>query len=211
MATMLGFIGRLLIALLFIVSGVTKLFDLGGTQAMLAGVGLPADLALPTALFEVVAGVALVFGAMTRLVALLLAAFCLATAFFFHNNFMDPVQAAMLLKNLAIAGGLLCLTGLDSIRWSYDAMRERRRVEHDARIAEGQAHEAELRAARAEGAAAATRAREVAGSDIQGRTVVADGDGDGVPEVQAPLALRLRAPPAAVLAAPSSNLNVLPP
>jgi len=180
---MLGFIGRLLIALLFIVSGANKLFDIGGTQAMLTSAGLPAMLALPTALFELLAGLALVFGFMTRLVAILLAGFCLAAAFFFHNNFMDPMQAAMLLKNVAIAGGLLCLTGLDSIRWSYDSMRERRRVEHDARIAEGQAHEAELRAARAEGAAAATHSREVAGSDIHGRTVVTDVDGDGVPEV----------------------------
>lgn len=184
MATMLGFVGRLLIALLFIVSGINKLVDIGGTQAMLSGVGLPTGLALPTALFEVIAGLALVFGAMTRLVALLLAAFCLATAFFFHNNFMDPIHAAMLLKDLAIAGGLLCLTGLDSIRWSYDAMRERRRIEHDARIAEGKAHEAELRAARAEGAAAATHSQEVTGSTIRGRTVVTDSDGDGVPEVR---------------------------
>lgn len=184
MATVLGFIGRLLIALLFIVSGVNKLFDLSGTQEMLAAAGLPAMLALPTALFEVIAGLALVFGVVTRLVAVLLAGFCLATAFFFHNDFMDPTQAAMLLKNVAIAGGLLCLTGLDSVRWSYDAMRERRRAEHDAHLAEAHAHDAEVRAARAEGAASGARSREVAGSAIGGRTVVTDVDGDGVPEVR---------------------------
>jgi putative oxidoreductase len=41
MATLLAFVGRLLIALLFIVSGVNKLIDIGGTQAMLASAGMP--------------------------------------------------------------------------------------------------------------------------------------------------------------------------
>jgi putative oxidoreductase len=63
----------------------------------------------------------------------------------------------MLLKNIAIAGGLLCLTALDTVRWSYDAMRERRRAEIATREAELRAHDAELRAARAEGVTEATR------------------------------------------------------
>lgn len=177
MTTILAFIGRLLIALLFIVSGMGKLFAIAGTETMLASVGLPVGLAWPTALFEVLAGLALVFGVMTRLVALLLATFCLLAAFFFHNDFADPMQAAMLLKNVAIAGGLLCLCALDTVRWSYDAMRERRRAEIDA-------HDAEVRAARAEGAAAGAHTRETDGSVIRGRTVVTDTDGDGVPEVR---------------------------
>lgn len=158
MATVLGFLGRLLLALLFIVSGLNKFADIGGTQAMLAGVGLPVMFAWPTAIFEVVAGLALVFGAATRLFALLLAGFCLATAFFFHIDFTDPMQATLLLKNVAIAGGLLCLCGLDTMRWSYDAMRDRRRADLAARDADARRHDAELRTARAEGAAAVARA-----------------------------------------------------
>jgi putative oxidoreductase len=157
MTSLLAFIGRLLIAILFIVSGANKLMDISGTDAMIRAVGLPGGLALVTGLFEVIAGLALILGVATRFVALVLAFFCLATAFFFHNNFMDPMQAANLLKNLAIAGGLLCLTALDSVRWSYDAMRARRRAELDSVEAEHRAHDAEVRAARAEGAAAATR------------------------------------------------------
>lgn len=173
MPTVLAFVGRILIALLFVVSGVNKLVDPAGTAQMLGSVGLPTGLAVPTGLFELVAGLALVFGVLTRLFAVILAAFCLATAFFFHNQLTDPVQAAMLLKNLAIAGGLLCLTAVDSLRWSYDAMRERRRAEiarHDA--AERQ-HDAEVRAARAEGEAAADRT-----------AVVTDVDRDGIPEIR---------------------------
>jgi putative oxidoreductase len=179
----LGFVGRLLIALLFIVSGANKLMDIGGTQAMIAAAGLPAGLAIPTALFELVAGLALVFGVVTRLFALLLALFCLATAFFFHNNFVDPVQAAALLKNLAIAGGLLCLCGLDTMRWSYDEMRERRHREAAALAAQARAHDAEVRAARAEGEAAGVRSAPGTVA-VPASTVVTDVDGDGVPEVK---------------------------
>ena len=144
MTAMLAFIGRLLIALLFIISGVNKLFDPASTQAMLSGVGLPSSLAIPTGVFELVAGLALVFGVLTRFFAALLAAFCLVSAFFFHNNFVDPLQATLLLKNIAIAGGLLCLCAVNTMRWSYDAMREQRRVERAER-------EAVVRAAHAEG------------------------------------------------------------
>lgn len=159
MTSLLAFVGRLMIAVLFLVSGANKLMDISGTDAMIRAVGLPGGLALITGLFEVIAGLALILGVATRLVAVVLAVFCLVTAFFFHNNFMDPMQAANLLKNLAIAGGLLCLTALDSVRWSYDAMRARRRAELDRVEAEHRAHDAEVRAARAEGAAAATRTK----------------------------------------------------
>lgn len=144
MSTLLAFIGRVMIALLFIVSGINKFADIAGTQAMLAGAHLPTSLAVVVAVFEVVAGLALVFGAMTRIFAILLAGFSLLAAFFFHNQFMDPVQAAMLLKNIAIAGGLLCLCAVENFRWSYDALRDRRR--HDLQV-----REAELREAKTEG------------------------------------------------------------
>ena len=167
MTTVLAFIGRLMIALLFLVSGVNKLLDVSGTDAMIRSVGLPDGLGFVTGLFEVVAGLALVFGFATRVTAVLLAAFCLVTAFFFHNQLADPMQAAMLLKNVAIAGGLLGIAALDTVRWSYDAMRARRRAELAELRAEHRAHDAELRAARAEGVAAAR-------DDHAGHTVVRD-------------------------------------
>lgn len=144
MTALLAFIGRSLIALLFIISGANKILDPGGTQAMLSGIGLPSNLAIPTGVFELIAGLALVLGILTRLFAALLAVFCLLAAFFFHHNIVDPLQATMLLKNVAIAGGLLCLCAVNTMRWSYDSMREHRRVERAER-------ESALRAARAEG------------------------------------------------------------
>ena len=55
MNTLLAFIGRLLIATLFLVSGANKLMDISGTDAMIRSVGLPGGLALLTGLFEIVA------------------------------------------------------------------------------------------------------------------------------------------------------------
>lgn len=153
MSALLAFAGRLLIALLFIISGLNKLVDPASAQAMLAGVGLPTMLAVPTGLFELVAGLALVLGFFTRFFATLLAIFCLLAAFFFHNNFIDPLQLTMLLKNIAIAGGLLCLCAVNTMRWSYDSMRDQRRLERAER-------DAALRAAHAEGRLAEHRVTE---------------------------------------------------
>lgn len=153
MSHVAAFIGRIMMAVIFIVSGFGKLVNLSGTDAMLTGAGLPAGLALPVALFELLGGVALVIGLMTRLVAVLLAAFTLLAALFFHNQLTDPVQQIHALKNLAIAGGLLCLFAHSQMRWSYDSMQLRRRAERAERDAASRVHEAELRAARAEGRA----------------------------------------------------------
>lgn len=150
MNTIAAFVGRILLALLFIVSGINKLFDLHTTEALVASAGLPAGLALATGLFEVVGGLALVLGFMTRLFAILFAAFSLITIVYFHLDFADPMQATMALKNVAIAGGMLCLFAHSQMRWSYDSMRAARRAEAAGRLADERSRKAELRAVRAE-------------------------------------------------------------
>lgn len=167
MSAIAAFIGRVLIALLFVLSGIPKIIDPSGIQQMLADVGLPESLAQPTGIFEVVAGLLLALGLMTRLVSILLAGFVLLTTFFFHNELGDPEQAVQALKNAAIVGGLLVVFACGQMRWSYDHMRTRRKGEIATAKADERAHEAELRAARAEGRA------EGAGAPV------ADRDGDG--------------------------------
>lgn len=179
MTAIAAFAGRLLLAVLFIHSGIVKLLAPQGAGQMLDAAGLPASLAMPTGIFELVAGLALVFGVMTRLFALLLAAFTLLAALLFHNQLTDPMQLMQAEKNLAIAGGLLALFAVSQMRWSYDSMRLRRRAEVAKLDAESRVHEAELRAARAEGRA------ELAGTGpVGGQTVVTDANRDGVPEVR---------------------------
>ncbi|BBB08087.1 DoxX family protein [Sphingopyxis sp. EG6] len=154
------FIGRLFISLIFIVSGINKLIHVNDTNAMITAAGLPAGLAIPTGLFELIAGVCIALGIAVRLWSILLAGFVLATILFFHREFTDPVQAMAAMKNLAIAGGLLALFGYGHTRWSYDALRQRRRNELAARDAQLRASEAEVRAARAEGRAEAAAVGE---------------------------------------------------
>ncbi len=158
-------LGRFLIAIMFIISGVQKIANPAPTAAMLEATNLPASFALPTGIFEFVAGLLLAVGLMTRLTALALFVFVGLTIFFFHNQFADPLQGTLALKNLAIMGGLLMTFAYGQVRGTFDYMRERRRT-----------YDAELRAARAEGRAEAAAAAP--------RTVVTDVDGDGVAEVR---------------------------
>lgn len=154
MSAIAAFIGRLMLAALFILAGIPKIIDPSSTAQMLQAANLPANLAMPTGWFEVIAGLLLALGFMTRLVSILLAGFTLLATFFFHNQFGDPLQAAMALKNVAIAGGLLVVFAYGQMRWSYDHMRARSKGELIAADATNRMHEAELRAARAEGQAA---------------------------------------------------------
>ena len=138
MSTIAAVIGRVLIAMIFILSGVQKLIDPGPAAQMLASTNLPPNLALPTGAFELIAGLMLAVGLLTRLVSILLAGFCLVTIFFFHNQFTDPIQATNALKNLAMTGGLLAVFAYGQVRGTLDSVREERR-RHRAEIAQAHA------------------------------------------------------------------------
>ncbi|PEQ12897.1 hypothetical protein B2G71_08630 [Novosphingobium sp. PC22D] len=176
MSKIAAIIGRILLALLFIVSGANKFVDLAGTEQMIVSAGLPGGLALPVAAFEIIAGLCLALGFMVRLVSLALIVFVALTLLFFHNRFTDPMQGVMALKNLAVMGGLF-LAFAHSQMWShYYHIRSERKGEVATRAAEERAREAEMRAARAE---AAAEARHTAPTPT---ATYADVDGDGVPE-----------------------------
>jgi putative oxidoreductase len=177
MSTIAAVIGRILLAALFIVSGTGKLLDLPGTNAALSGIGM-GGMALPVALFEIGAGLCLALGLMTRLASLALIVFTALATLFFHSNFVDPVQSAMALKNVSIIGGLFLVFAHSQMWYGWDAMRRERRGELAARHAEEQMHEAELRAAKAEGLAAGPL--PASGAPIAARLT----DADGVPGVR---------------------------
>ena len=115
--------GRAMIALIFILSGLSKVSAIAGTQGYMESMGVPGILIYPAILFEVGAGLAIVAGFQTRFVALLLAGFTLFTAFMFHNQFGDQMQFIMLMKNVAIAGGLLFLVRNGAGELSLDNRR----------------------------------------------------------------------------------------
>ena len=123
----IALVGRILLASIFLISGFGKLTDIAGTTAYMASAGLPSSLAWPAAIFETVAGLAIILGVFTRLFALLLALFCLMTALLFHSNLSDPMQAANFWKNVALAGGFLVLMAYNGVSHSLDSVRARRR------------------------------------------------------------------------------------
>ena len=137
-----AFIGRIMLSLIFIVSGAVKLSDPSVTSAALASVGFPTGLALPAILFELIGGIMIALGIFTRITSLVFAAFCLLTALLFHSETADATQAAMAMKNIAIAGGFLCLFAYDQKSWSFDSYRERRRREKAASVAASSDHPA---------------------------------------------------------------------
>ena len=111
---------RVLIGVLFLLSGLGKLGDVAGFSGYLASGGLPAILAWPAVLFEIAVGAALILGFQTRLAALAAAAFCVVAALLYHANFADQMQMAMFFKNFAIAGGLVLLASTGAGRLAVD-------------------------------------------------------------------------------------------
>ncbi|MBX3576435.1 MAG: DoxX family protein [Rhizobiaceae bacterium] len=116
---------RILLAFMFVMAGLQKFGDLSGTAGYISSVGLPAGglLSPLSAIFEVVAGLAILVGFQTRLAAWLLAAFCAFTAFVFHYAPADMMQTLLFTKNLTIAGGFLALSVAGAGAWSLDARR----------------------------------------------------------------------------------------
>ena len=118
-------VARILLSFMFIMSGLSKFGDIAGTAGYIGSVGLPAPvlLAWAAALFETIAGIAILVGFQTKIAALLLAAFCVFAGFVFHFQPSDQMQMISFMKNLTIAGGFLTLwvAGPGSI--SVDARR----------------------------------------------------------------------------------------
>jgi uncharacterized membrane protein YphA (DoxX/SURF4 family) len=69
---------------------------------------------------ECVGGLLVLTGYRTRVVGLVLAVWCIATALIAHTNFADPNQMVHFLKNLAMAGGFLQLAAFGGDAWSID-------------------------------------------------------------------------------------------
>lgn len=119
--------GRILLAVLFLMSGLGKIAAPEMTQGYIASAGLPAPFLsyLIAIIVEVGGGLLLVVGYQTRIVALIVAAFTLMAAFVFHHNFSDQNQMIHFLKNIAVAGGLLHVAAFGAGSLSLDARRQR--------------------------------------------------------------------------------------
>ncbi len=122
---------RVLMAVMFVPAGISKIGGFEGTVGYIASVGLPmaAAGAVAAIVVEVLGGLALLAGVGTRVAAVVLALFTLAASVFFHAYWAVPaeqamVQQLMFFKNLAIVGGLLGLAAAGAGGWSVEGRRQ---------------------------------------------------------------------------------------
>lgn len=113
--------GRVLIAAIFIGAGWGKIGGYAGTQGYMESMGVPGALLPLVIALELGGGIAIVLGLLTRLAALGLAGFSIASALIFHSA-PEQMQQIMFMKNVAMAGGFLFLVAGGAGRISLDAL-----------------------------------------------------------------------------------------
>ncbi|MEO7952660.1 MAG: DoxX family protein [Polaromonas sp.] len=118
----LSLIGRVLLALLFVPAGFSKMGGFAGTAGYIAskGVPLPEVAAAIAIAVELGLGLLLLAGFKTRWAALGIAAFTLVISFIFHAFWADATQAQSFFKNIAVVGGLLTVVAWGPGAWSID-------------------------------------------------------------------------------------------
>jgi len=113
-------IGRVLLALMFLVAGLNKISGYAGMQGYMESMGVPGVLLPLVIALEIVGGLALMLGWHTRLTAFLLAGFTLLATAIFHSNLGDQTQMLFFMKNLSITGGLLLVVSHGAGPYSVD-------------------------------------------------------------------------------------------
>ena len=113
-------VARIMISLMFVTSGLSKLSGYAGTQSYMEAMGVPGALLPLVIALELLGGLAVIIGWHTRIAAFLLAGFSLLSALLFNANFGDQMQMIMFMKNVAIAGGFLMIVSLGGGAYSLD-------------------------------------------------------------------------------------------
>ena len=120
--------GRVLLALIFVISGIGKITSYAATQGYMEAMGVPGILLPLVIALEVAGGMAIIVGWKTRFAAFALAGFSIVSALLFHTNFSDQTQMIMFMKNLAIAGGFLLLVAQGAGGYALDNLVNRRAI-----------------------------------------------------------------------------------
>ena len=122
--------GRILLSLMFIVSGWGKIAGFAGTAGYMASKGMPfAELLLPAAIaIELGGGLMLLFGWKARLAAAAIFLFIIPTTLIFHNFWAADAAHAQnqmihFMKNLTIMGGMLYVMAFGAGPFSMDARK----------------------------------------------------------------------------------------
>lgn len=113
-------VGRVLLALMFVMAGLNKISGYSGMQGYMDSMGVPGVLLPLVIALEVLGGIVLMLGWHTRITAFLLAGFTLLATVIFHSNLGDQTQMLFFMKNLSIAGGLLLVVSHGAGPYSID-------------------------------------------------------------------------------------------
>jgi putative oxidoreductase len=120
--SLVSFVGRILLVLIFLYSGIGKIGNFEGTAQYMAQYGMPftSFFLFGAIIFELVGSITVILGYLTRFGALLLIIFLIPTTLIFHTNFSDPIQMIMFMKNVSMLGGCFILLGMGPGRFSLD-------------------------------------------------------------------------------------------
>ena len=119
--------GRILLALIFLMSGIGKIGGFAGTAGYMASKGMPmVEILLAiTIVIEIGAALMIITGFKARLGAAALFLWMIPVTLIFHNFWAVPADQAMIqnimfMKNLAIMGGMLYIMAFGSGPMSID-------------------------------------------------------------------------------------------
>ena len=113
-------LGRIFLSTIFLVEGINKIFNYESTIEYMENFNVPEYLAIPAIIVEILFPLLLIVGYQTKISALALAIFTLATALIFHTDFTNQMQLISFLKNFAIAGGFLIIFVNGAGKYSID-------------------------------------------------------------------------------------------
>ena len=103
------FIGRLLLAALFLIEGFGKISMQENVIMYMEDYGVPGVLFVPAIVLEILFPLLLIVGYKTKWAASVMALFTFTVAIIFHTDFSEGMQMIFFLKDLAIAGGFMII------------------------------------------------------------------------------------------------------
>ena len=112
--------GRIFLSTIFLIEGMNKIFNYENTIEYMENLSVPEYLAIPAIIVEILFPLLLIVGYQTKISALVLAIFTLATALIFHTDFTNQMQLTSFLKNFAITGGFLIIFVNGAGKYSID-------------------------------------------------------------------------------------------
>jgi len=115
-------VGRVLLVLIFLNSGIGKIGNFEGTAQYMAKFGMSNTtfFLIGAIAFEMVGSLTVILGYFTRFGALLILIFLVPTTLIFHSNFADRMQMIQFMKNASMLGGCLLLLSQGPGRLSLD-------------------------------------------------------------------------------------------